>query len=872
MTQVFHPRFGKAFQDGPPVSEWLGVQSYDGKHLVYRLSGGRIAQMLEIEPVWDGTLTLEGRDHVLTRLEQVFRSVQEGFAGQFLMLRQHKVEPDLARYESLVDTSGDPDAHLLHRINSDLYRAALERGFGNLARFRPRRNRLFLTLSREIDARSFAWVRRSNPAAALAAAATGLHEQMDQVAQALEELGTDFRAVGPQEVLQLLRDLMGIRGANDEDLPPWDPACPFGAQLGLSSIEVDPTDVWLDRDRTDRARLIRALSLQERPERTKPGIARDFLRMEGEGAIVLNFRKVSRTEMFGLIGRKEAIADRVMGWGIKNPEADAFTHQARMYRLEGMADEWVKASWHILVWGRTDAEVKRAAQQAESRIGSAGFGMQAEDVVGPEAVRQCLPFGFNPCVVEKFVGRMLSYRVGQVVSLVPISVAPRGTGAHAPECMFLSEDMEVAYLSTYEATAPHMVVMGGTGSGKSLVVLKLLMEFLRLGHPGSGQAKRPYIGIIDIRETYKTLAEYIGGEYLRFSLNCGICLNPFHQSIFDDAGILKREEYAFQASLLISMIAGDEDTVDRVQRGLIKQALLMTQDAFRGAPIRPRLTDVIETLDAHRDKFGDLGENVRAQVYDFTENGQFGALIDGQYNLSTTSDFQVFNLNDLQSVAEAQAAVLRALIYGIRGHVEPTNAADEDTPPAERGAVVCDEVWSLLGKSDVAGEFLDEAARAYRHYGVSLITITQNPDDFSTKAGQTVLANSPTKIFLQMDGQKHGLCEQFLGLDPQRLEILKRVRTKPGLFSEFLLDSQVDGATGLYRFPTSAHTLWLGATSTEDRALKADAMRRFPGDVRGAIDWLAANYPNGAKRGRVAPPAGDVREPGEHGIAELEAA
>ena len=874
MSQVFHPRLRKALRDGPGVSEWLSVRSYDTEHHVYRVGEDRIASILEVEPVWDGTLDTEGRDHVLTRLEQIFRSIAEGYAGQILMIRQHRIEDDLRAYESFVDTRGDPDAHRMHRINSDLYRDALARGFGGRPRYRPRRNRLFVTLSRSISSDGLTSLLRGASAKdTLALAADELHEQIDELAQAIEELGTTYWAVVPERLLTLLRDLFGVRHANPDALPPYDEARSFGEQLGLSSLEVEPDGVWVDRRRPGRRRLIRALSLEERPEAVTPGVARHFLDLEGEGAIVINFKRVTRADIFRLILKKEAVAERVSGWGLKSPEAESFVESARRYRMETLGDEWVRASWHLLLWGETDSEVKRATRSAVAHMkNTEGFGVRLEDEVAPEVIRQSLPFGFDPHVMEKYCGRMLSYRVTQVVSLAPVTSAPRGTGAHAPFHQFLSRDWEPAYLSTFEATAPHMVVMGGTGSGKSLLVLKLLMEFLRLGQPGSGVAKRPYIGIIDIRETYRDLAAYIGGEYLRFQLDSDICVNPFHQPIFGVDGRIMSEEYDFQGSLLVAMVQGlnARDVLTRVDSNLLREALLMTQSAYRDRRDRPRLSDILATIEstANADKFPtEFRREARARVFQFTEQGSYGRLIDGEYSLRSDSHFQVFNLNDLQSKKEVQSTILQALIYGIRAHVEPPKRVDEeDARPENLGAVICDEVWALLGKSPVAAEFLEEAARAYRHYGVSLITITQKPDDFKTDAGQTILAQSPTKFFLQMDKGRLKPCEKDLGIEPEALDILRSVRTRPRYgFSEFLLHSEIDGVTGLYRFPASALTLWLGATSPEDKALKAQTLRDFGGDVRQTVDWLAANYPYGAKRGRVA--SGEAPR-SEAGLAE----
>lgn len=91
---------------------------------------------------------------------------------------------------------------------------------------------------------------------------------------------------------------------------------------------------------------------------------------------------------------------------------------------------------------------------------------------------------------------------------------------------------------------------------------------------------------------------------------------------------------------------------------------------------------------------------------------------------------------------------------------------------------ILDECWNLLENQ---GEFIAESFRTFRKHGASAIAISQNLEDFLlTPIGRTIYQTTFFKFIFRQDTNGEFLTEH-------QKEMLKSVKSKKGVFSEFLL-------------------------------------------------------------------------------------
>ncbi len=198
-----------------------------------------------------------------------------------------------------------------------------------------------------------------------------------------------------------------------------------------------------------------------------------------------------------------------------------------------------------------------------------------------------------------------------------------------------------------------------------------------------------------------------------------------------------------------------------------------------------------------------------------------------------------------QTPRQLQALVVRTLVYAIQ------NGVQEAFREGRRSRIWLDEAWSFLQTSSDAASFLHEAYRAFRHWGAGIVCITQQPGDFRGDAGETIRSNSGTEIFLPMTRDQIGLCQGPLRLTDPETAAIERLRTLPGVYSEFFVRTG-DEMRGTLRYPCPPEIYWLCATASDDMRLLDPALEANGGNVGAAVRWLARHHPGGAAGGRRA--------------------
>ena len=760
----------------------------------------------------------------------------------------------LDAFDGWVDTT-DADQQItrhLHRIHTDHYRRALTgAGFGGQGQ-RPRRLRLFLVIQRDAridDLRGR--LARLRPgvsgtgSSGPGGAARALDLEVLKVEQALGEIPLAHRRLPPDEVLQLLRSIL-TAGHEHRTLPAYDPLRPPRSPA-RDRVHSRPSGTGSGSTGPARCGCSPWSSV---PPRSRPGSSSSSVVSRESSCSSSTGTRSPTPRSWAGISRKEEIARRVNAFRLKNPEAEAFEREAETYREEALGQEFVYGACHLVLWGADRGELDRGVTAARAvfqrkELSLRGkFKWHVEDWAAPEVLRQALPGGYRPDVDERYTGRRLTYEAQQFVSLPPILKPPRRVAQQFGH-LFLSEAGEPAALDLFGSGPPHGLIVGSSGGGKSVLAGALMTTARRLGAPRTGRSVAPAQFVIDIRETYHRVVDYLGGRRYHFDIRTAYCLNPLHRPAIGPDGEPDRSELAFQGSIVLSMIEGEGERVGRLEAGIVKKALERTHRDFLGRDRAPRLSDLLERFDhpSLREEFGELparfGRQARLMVHDYTRMGSYGAIIDADYNLDLDHDLQLFNLAGLEEYPELQSLIVKCLIHAIQAGVRTAHRE------GRRSYVWLDEVWNLLGSSDVATKFLHEAYRAYRHLGGSITCISQSPGDFEGEVGRPIRANTGSSFFLPMKEEDLTACRISLQLTEIEYARIAELRTEPGKWSRFFLRSSE--ASGTFLYPCPPFLYWLLATDGEDVALLNEVMDRLDGDLHAAMTELAERYPMGAR-------------------------
>ena len=151
-------------------------------------------------------------------------------------------------------------------------------------------------------------------------------------------------------------------------------------------------------------------------------------------------------------------------------------------------------------------------------------------------------------------------RWSNLAQLLPFYGDFRGTAT--PAILYLNRRGEAVGFDHFDSpTAPHAVMVGTSGSGKSFAINHLVCQVLPLGAA---------VVILDRWASYDSLCALWGGRYVTLDLDHPVCFNPF-------LGPLDRTHRAFLVALLAEMASGGatEETVTREERAVLAEALLV---------------------------------------------------------------------------------------------------------------------------------------------------------------------------------------------------------------------------------------------------------------------------------------------------------
>jgi hypothetical protein len=310
--------------------------------------------------------------------------------------------------------------------------------------------------------------------------------------------------------------------------------------------------------------------------------------------------------------------------------------------------------------------------------------------------------------------------------------------------------------------ANNMFVVGTTGAGKSFAVSMLILRLLPLGTRFVLIDKT-----VDKMGAYRFITELLGPElcaYVDLGPSSGFILNPFDLGPEDKQGEPSADKVSSLLALLDLMLAPEGREELSVEEkslldGLIKVAYM--DASFRG--VTPTMSDLARvTAQAAADEVDPLQRD-RLQMFArglslFTRSGAFGGLVDGQTNIDTEKLFIVFDTREVN-----EARLERIAVFILADFIR-RKAADSKARGV-RFAAIIDEAATLM-RFKAGARLLDDLSRRARHYGMMLVSITQQLKDFFRQAEQadSVVKNSHMKILLRQDPSDLKMLKETLRL------------------------------------------------------------------------------------------------------------
>ncbi len=274
------------------------------------------------------------------------------------------------------------------------------------------------------------------------------------------------------------------------------------------------------------------------------------------------------------------------------------------------------------------------------------------------------------------------------------------------------------------------VILASSGSGKSYMVKLEILRSLMFGTE---------VIVIDPEKEYANLTAAAGGDYINFSSDSPIKINPF-----DLPKNLTGTENALGTKILsltafLKLVLGDlqPDEAALLDRALNSTYRLKGITADPKTQINrtpPLMEDLYKVLIGMEDP---LASSLALRLEKFIK-GSLAGIFSAPSNVDIKNPLTVFSVHDLPDL-------LRPLAMHLILDFVWTKIQSE----VKKRILVVDEAWYLMKFPDSAS-FLVEMVKRARKYYLGVTTISQDVEDFLHQdRGKEIISNSAIQILLK---------------------------------------------------------------------------------------------------------------------------
>lgn len=459
----------------------------------------------------------------------------------------------------------------------------------------------------------------------------------------------------------------------------------------------------------------------------------------------------------------------------------------------------------ITVFDEDAQGAEEKARAVERIINGLGFTCIRESVNAVEAWLGSLPGHVYANVRQPLIHTL------NLAHLMPLSAVWAGPvrNAHldAPPLLYAETSGSTPFrLSTHVGDVGHMLIVGPTGAGKSVLLSLIAMQFRR--YAGS------QVYLFDKGNSARAAVLAMGGEHHALGSDGSLAFQPL-RNIDDPA------TRSWAAEWIGALLAHEKLTVTPEVKEVVWSAL----NNLASAPAAERtLTGLTVLLQSNP---------IKAALQPYTLDGPFGRLLDAADDRLALSDVQCFETEELMHQAGVVLPVLTYLFHRL-----------EERFDGRSTLLILDEAWVFLDNPLFAAR-IREWLKVLRKKNVSVIFATQSLADIADSSiAPAIIESCPQRIFLPNDRavepQARAAYERF-GLNERQIELIARATPK----RHYYLQSRRGNRSFELGLGPIALAL-CGASDTEAQTLiNAILAEHGPGDFAArflstcGLDWTA---------------------------------
>ncbi|HSX53823.1 MAG TPA: conjugal transfer protein TrbE, partial [Sphingomonas sp.] len=400
----------------------------------------------------------------------------------------------------------------------------------------------------------------------------------------------------------------------------------------------------------------------------------------------------------------------------------------------------------ITVEDEDRAQVEDKVRQVERVVNGLGFTCIRERVNAVEAWLSSLPGQVYANVRQPLVHTL------NLAHLMPLSSVWAGPACNrhlgGPPLLHAETSGSTPFrLSTHVGDVGHMMIVGPTGAGKSVLLALIALQFRRYA------ASQVYI--FDLGRSARVATLAMGGAHHGLGLGGEAGGTIAFQPL---AAIDRDEERAWAAEWIAALLAHEHVVVDPQ----VKDAVWSALGSLATAPVEQRtLTGLGLLLQSTA---------LRTALAPYTLEGPFGRLLDAAEDDLRIAEVQCFETEALMGAGSVVAPVLTYLFHRL-----------EERFTGNPSLLILDEAWKFLDHPLFAAR-IREWLKTLRKKNVAVIFASQSLADIADSGiAPAIIESCPQRILLPnaaaSEPQGRAAYERF-GLNGAQIELLSRATPK----------------------------------------------------------------------------------------------
>lgn len=390
----------------------------------------------------------------------------------------------------------------------------------------------------------------------------------------------------------------------------------------------------------------------------------------------------------------------------------------------------------VTVWDEEAQIADEKARAVERIVNGLGFTCIRETVNAVEAWLCSLPGHVYANVRQPLVHTL------NLAHLMPLSAVWAGPARNphldGPPLLFAETSGATPFrLSTHVGDVGHMLIVGPTGAGKSVLLSLMAMQFQRYAEA--------QVYIFDKGNSARAAVLAMGGEHHALGADGALAFQPL-RNIDDPA------TRSWAAEWIGALLAHEKVVITPE----IKEAVWSALINLAGAPVVERtLTGLAILLQSN---------SAKAALQPYTLDGPFGRLLDADDDRLALSHVHCFETEDLMHEAGVVLPVLTYLFHRLEARFDgrPT-------------LLILDEAWVYLDNLYFAAR-IREWLKVLRKKNVAVVFATQSLADVAESSiAPAIIESCPQRIFLPNDRatepQARAAYERF-GLNNRQIDLI----------------------------------------------------------------------------------------------------